>query len=67
MCTSSMMKILKAALERQVRTVLHQVAHLVDLGVRGAVDFEDVESQCSPVSLQLEQALHGSGVGPCSH
>src|SRR3989441_13329186 len=36
---------LEAALERQVRGRLHQVAHLVDLGVRGAVDLEDVEGR----------------------
>ena len=36
---------LEAALDRAMRDGLHQVAHLVDLGVRGAVDFEDVESR----------------------
>jgi len=45
MCTSSMMKILKRLLSGRCATGLHQVAHLIDLGVRGAVDFENVESR----------------------
>ena len=34
---------LEAALDRTVRDRLHELAHLVDLGMRRAVDLEDVE------------------------
>jgi len=49
-----------------VRDGFHQVAHLVDLGVASASISRTSKAVPSPISLQLEQALHGSGVGPCS-
>jgi hypothetical protein len=55
---------LEPALHRPVRDRLHQVAHLVDLRVRRAVDLEDVERDAVRDLLAGRALVAGIGRGP---